>query len=362
MAEETLARRSRSIKVTRSFIHQIVASPPAAALWTDVASPLRVRSTQHGAQYVVVKKVGGKVWTITPRGADGRRIQDTACLWTLEEARSWVHGVVADLIEGRDPNRSPEAVPTFRELAEGHPERYTRTAAPASVLVRRYGLRHTVPILGDMPVDQIDIRTAMALKGAELSPANAHKAWSLAIATLNLAQERCLVTSNPFRTVRGPKRPQSRDRFPGLTELARIEEACLGDDSTAAEITQFLLRLPLRRQAAETLTWGEVDLDKGELRLSPGAGRKFKAGQTIPLPAMAIELLRERHSPEAAPSDLVFAVRCWAQGTRLSELLHTCADRLRCRRVVGSRFPALDGLDCRRASPPTSARAPWIGS
>jgi integrase len=66
------------------------------------------------------------------------------------------------------------------------------------------------------------------------------------------------------------------------------------------------MRLPLRREAAATLRWGEVDLDAGELRLSAEHGRKFKANQRVPLPGLAAELLAEIRPENPRGTDLVF--------------------------------------------------------
>ncbi|MFN2165886.1 MAG: tyrosine-type recombinase/integrase, partial [Anaerolineae bacterium] len=193
-------------------------------------------------------------------------------------------------------------------MAEDHLADYARRAQPSSVVARRYGISYALPHLGKLQVTEIGIDHALALRDAfPGSPSKATKAWIAATEILALALSRGLVQANPFKAVKAPERPQSRDRHPSLAELARIEAAALADDSVGADLVRFVFRTGLRVQAAASLQWSEVDLDNAELRLAPAAGRKFKQTLRLPLGASAVELLRKTARTEG--TDLVFPGR-----------------------------------------------------
>jgi len=95
-----------------------------------------------------------------------------------------------------------------------------------------------------------------------------------------LALQKGLVKANPFKAVKAPERPVSRDRHPTLTELAVIDAAAAADGSAGAQLMRFILHTGLRVTAAASLKWSEVDLESAELKLEPVAGRKFKTTLT----------------------------------------------------------------------------------
>jgi integrase len=64
--------------------------------------------------------------------------------------------------------------------------------------------------------------------------------------------------------------------------------------------------MPLRLNAAASLTWGEVNLESREVRLSAGDGRKVQGQQRLPLPSLAVDMLREIEPAASLPDGLVF--------------------------------------------------------
>jgi len=306
MTKQSLACRVE--KFTRTNLTALLKSAPAGRKISEQASPLTLKVTTAGGQWIVVKKLAGKVVTFTPKTPDGTVIRNAANVWTPEQARDWARGVVGDLAKGLDPVPAKRpVVPTFVELGAEHLAHYVRSAAANSIKARRRGLRDAAAVLPAGPVTEVDISAAARLQSAyPQSPAKASQAWIAAKEVMRLAVVQGLVASNPFGALKAPKRPAGRTRYPRLEQLAAIERACREEGSVGAEIIRFVMRLPLRLGAATTLTWAEVDLESRELRLAPSEGRKFKAGQRLPLPDLAAELLAARRPPAPAPGDLAF--------------------------------------------------------
>ena len=330
MAESKSTRQSRRRKFSRAFIKSVL-SGEQPGRWTDSESPLKIKSTATGAQFFTDRKVNGRPVTITPKGADGRVLKDAARVWTLEEARTWARGVAADLARGVDPQpkpSAPSAPVTFGELAEEYLEGYAKGHTPKSVQTEGFGLSKATEVLGARPLSTLDATLARALADRYQSkPAVARLAWGAASRVTDLAVERALVTSNPFRGLKAPKPPRAKSRYPRLPELAQIDRAAESYGGIGGDIVRFALRLPLRAGTLASLTWGEVDLEARELRLRPGPGRKFSGEQRLPLPELAVELLQDRRPADPGPEALVFPGKDGGQFSGLSKTV----DRIRSR-------------------------------
>ncbi|MFN2165885.1 MAG: hypothetical protein ACK2U9_06450 [Anaerolineae bacterium] len=85
---------SRVERFTKSNVRALLRDTPAGRKITEAASPLTLKATTAGGQWIVVKKLGGRVRTFTPRTPDGTTIANTALVWPPEQARQWAIGVV----------------------------------------------------------------------------------------------------------------------------------------------------------------------------------------------------------------------------------------------------------------------------
>jgi integrase len=96
-----------------------------------------------------------------------------------------------------------------------------------------------------------------------------------------------------------PRGAQSRDHVPTLDELRAVWNAV--ENEPQRDLVRFMLLLPLRREEAAGLKWGEVDLQLKRIRI-PANRMKTREAHELPLSAPAITLLEAR----AAEDDLVF--------------------------------------------------------
>ncbi|QFY90320.1 tyrosine-type recombinase/integrase [Magnetovirga frankeli] len=296
-------------KFSKAFVAKVVHGKEPGGPWTDSESPLRLRRTEGGASYSVVKKVAGKAQTFTPRDAAGQALENSASILTLEQARAWANEIVASLTLGHTPQAEKlRKQATFNDLADEYLTNYASTHASTATRAEAHGIACAAVILGDLPLASINHEHAMAMKSHySNSPANLRKAWGSAKRLLDLAAEKGTITINTFAALKAPKPPQAKKRYPKLQELGAIWQAAMeSKGTTGADIHRFAMALPLRAGTITSLTWGEVDLEAGELNLHAQDGRKFSDDQRLPLPPLAMQILKERLPEKPKPQALVF--------------------------------------------------------
>jgi integrase len=300
-------RTDRRIKFSAAFITKLVRGELSGE-FADTESPLRVRSTTTGAQFLIMRKVDGRVVRITARDVNNVPVHDAAKLWTLSQARLWAKNTVADITRGQVPTR-PKTSDTFAGFAAALMTSYREKRRPNSVKARQLGLRDLDGIIGRKALSAITSADAVLVREAlSGSPARATRAWASARWVMRAAVERGIITANPFAkdSVTPPVRPASRKRYPSLEDLVAIDKAAAAMGTTGGDVIRFAMRLPLRSGAITTLTWGEIDFDAGLIHLKAAPGRKIKEDVEVPLPPMAAAILRARRPKHPHPDAPVF--------------------------------------------------------
>jgi integrase len=220
-------------------------------------------------------------------------------------------GIVADLAAGKDPQPTKQnRQQTFAKAAESYLADYAKTHAATSIRSETWGVKYASRELGKRTLDAIGTAEAQRIRTAYAeSPANARRAWGAARRVLDHAIANGWAGTNPFAGLRAPRAPEPRASYPRLDELAVIWRACEETQGTGADIIRFLIALPLRAATAASLTWGEVDLSAKELRLRPSDGRKYRGEHVLPLPGLAVEVLRGLKPEDPDLESLVFATK-----------------------------------------------------
>jgi integrase len=147
--------------------------------------------------------------------------------------------------------------------------------------------------LRDRPLDTIK-RADVALRLQEITKQSGRVGAARARANLSAlfgwAMGEGLCEQNPVVATNNPEfGAQSRERVLSDGELAAIWHACDADDF--GHIVKLLVLTGCRRAEIGGLKWSEIDLDAGILKI-PGARIKNGRVLTLPLPAMAIDILR----------------------------------------------------------------------
>jgi len=304
-----------TLKFSKAFVQRVIRGELGTGTWTDNETRLGLKRTPSGStSYRTVLKVGGKAKTFTPRDPHGKPLQNSAAILTLDQARQWAREVVANTTLGNAPvpEKKPSS-PKFSTLAETYLEQYRSYRddhgtghTEKAIKSETYAVDLACQCLGALAVNTIESTTIDSMvKGLE-SAAKRRLAFGAAKRVLDVGVAQGAIVFNPAAGMKAPKPPRARHRYPNLSELAAIWQACEQTLGVGADIVQFAIAMPLRVGTIASLTWGEVDLDIKELRLREGDGRKFGEEQRLPLPSLAVELLRARKPKDPKPDSLVF--------------------------------------------------------
>jgi integrase len=246
----------------------------------------------------------------------------------LEQARNEARKLAGTVAQGGDPRMEERAraqtekAPTASRLVE----MYTAALKAGSASSKR--LRGRPPAIGYVtdtlfylnlfargcgrrPADSItrhDVAQSMAAYvGRPATQRNLHGAISR---LYRWGQRQGLVTINPAEHVEAAI-PPARERVLSLVELAAIWRAADALIPRYRDAVRLLMLTGQRCSEVAGMTWGEIDLTRALWTL-PAARNKSRRQHTIPLPALAIELLQACYAalPEPpAPHDLVLPSR-----------------------------------------------------
>ncbi len=223
----------------------------------------------------------------------------------FEEAKARARKIIADIDDGRNPNREKEAErlsPTVAQLAERFLEEYVpvhckpRTRVEYVHAVKRYIL----PALGEIRVVALARDDVAALHhGMRDKPYQANRTLGVVSKMMNLAEAWGLRPdrSNPCYHIRKYKE-RKRERFLTAEELARLGGALDAEESFApSAVTAFrlLLYTGARLMEIQTLKWEHIQGDRIHLPDSKTGAK------TIPLNRPALEVLAAAKRVEGNP-------------------------------------------------------------
>ena len=269
----------------------------------------------------------GSRYVVRFRGPDGRQRQRSAR--TLEEARKLKAALVGDVARGEYRELSRVALVDYAEAwAATYTGRTGRGVRPATLADYRRDLeRWALPFFGPRRLSEIEPqdvkRFAAHLRDAGLSPARVRNVMAPLRAMLATAVEEGLIRHNPAASLRLPTRNSSdaldHDSEPvrALTpeELSRL----LGETPDDWRIfIRFLACTGLRIGEAIALRWGDVDLERGRVRVrrriyrgGVDAPKSAFGRREIPISRSLSEELAAQRSEAAfaADADAVWATR-----------------------------------------------------
>lgn len=233
-------------------------------------------------------KRGKRFWTVRARMPDGKRPYFRLCPATESEktarrlAAAW-HARRAEMERSHlereaERNRPAADVVTFRafaerwtggELAKLYPDHVKAKKTAADDVWRLE--KHVYPVLGDKPIGAITRDTCdevMQKLDSALRPGSRRQVAQLLVRVLGMAAYPAkLIQTSPlpkgYLPRKGPKQalgylyPDEDRRLCGSAAVSLCSRVLYG----------FLHREGLRAGEAEALTWGDLDLERGTLRL-----------------------------------------------------------------------------------------------
>ena len=250
---------------------------------------------------VRVYATGGKVYLAQARGPGGPKRVTVGRHGVLgaDEARKRAALIIARIKAGETPSPEPAAAkltdgPTVSDLAARYMEIHVaRHCKPKTAGNYRWLLNaHVLPALGRVPLAAMDRERVMAFhEGLASRPTTANMAVKLLSHMFAMAESWGLAPegSNPCRSI--ARYPGGRrERFLTDAEYERLgrvldEAGTVGGASPPAVAALRLLMLTgCRKEEILSLTWAEVDLAQGELRLADaktGARRVALAPEAV---------------------------------------------------------------------------------
>ena len=227
----------------------------------------------------------------------------------FEEAKARARKIIADIDDGRNPNREKDDArlsPTVAQLAERFLDEYVpahckqRTRVEYEHAVKRYIL----PTLGSIKVLVLARDDVAALHhDMRDMPYQANRTLGVLSKMMNLAEAWGLRAdrSNPCYHVRKYKE-RKRERFLSADELARLGRVLAGEESHAPSAViafRLLLYTGARLSEIQTLKWEHVRGDRIHLPDSKTGAK------TIPLNRPALETLAGAKRVEGNPYVIV---------------------------------------------------------
>jgi integrase len=259
-------------------------------------------------------RAGGKrTWIIQYRvGPKQRRLTiGNVDKLSADQARKAAKGRLARVELGGDPQQEKHqtraaAVHTIGKLvddylARRHHETGTDRLRQSSYEATELYLRkHWKPLHGlqASKVDRSAVATRLTTIEAEISSVTAARARVALSSLFAWAIGQGIIDSNPVVGTIKPPEPKARDRVLTDVEIADIWAACRDDNF--GRIVKLLLLTGARRDEIGDLTWSEIDLEHGIIKLPP---ERTKNGRPhfIPLAPAAATILKS--VPRRAKSD-----------------------------------------------------------
>ena len=288
-------------KLTKRYIDTLAAREKEYFVWDDQLKGFGARVYPNGGKrYVAQTFRRGK----TIRVQIGRH-----GTLPFDEAKARARSIIADIDDGRNPNKEKEAErlsPTVAQLAERFLEEYVpvhckpRTQVEYEHAVKRYIL----PDLGSIKVVALGRDDVAALHhDMREKPYQANRTLGVVSKMMNLAEAWGLRPdrSNPCYHVRKYKE-NKRERFLTAEELARLGKALDEEESFApSAVTAFrlLLYTGARLSEIQTLRWEYIRGNRIHLPDSKTGAK------TIPLNGPALEILANVKRVEGNPYVIV---------------------------------------------------------
>ena len=288
-------------KLTKRHIDALPARDKEYFVWDDTLKGFGARVYPNGGKrYVAQAFRRGK----TIRVQIGRH-----GALSFEEAKARARNIIADIDDGRNPNKEKEAErqsPTVAQLAERFLEEYVPAhCKPRTRVEYRHAVkRYILPALGSIKVLALARDDVAALHhDMRDKPYQANRTLGVVSKMMNLAEAWGLRPdrSNPCYHVR-KYREKKRERFLTAQELTRLGKALDEEQSFApSAVTAFrlLLYTGARLSEIQTLKWEHIRGDRIHLQYSKTGAK------TIPLNGPALEILATTERIDGNPYVIV---------------------------------------------------------
>jgi integrase len=266
-------------------------------------------------------KFSGRVWWIEWYEDGQRRRERIGPNKAAAEQR--LREVLSARTEGRHIQKSPDAVTRFKPLAAWYLD-LPEVKAKRSYDRDKRSLKLLLPYFGERLLKDITPATVEAYRQKRLAePSGRSPADMTAPATVN-REIACLKTifnkamkdgraeRNPCQGVKMLRENNERDRVLSPEEYARLLAHC---PAHLTPIVKLAYHTGMRQGEILSLTWGQVDLKEGFIKLGP-QDTKTNEARDVPLNRELIEMFKAM--PCGLPGVRVFDMQEFPRGAFLS--------------------------------------------
>lgn len=254
-------------------------------------------------------KFSGRVWWVEWYQDGQRRRERIGPNKAAAEQR--LREALSARTEGRHIKKSPDAKTLSKDLAAWYLE-LPEVRAKRSYGRDRLTMTKLLPAFGDRLLKDITPAQVEAYRQKRLAePSGRTPHTPTAPATVN-REIACLKTifskamkngraeHNPAQGVKGLKENNERDRVLSSEEYHRLLAACPGH---LKPVVKLAYHTGMRQGEILGLTWGQVDIKEGFIRLAP-EDTKTNEGRLVPLNGELVEMFQEM--PRGLPGVRVF--------------------------------------------------------
>lgn len=278
---------------------------------------------RNGQKQKVCKKCGfalskfsGRVWWIEYYDHE-KRLRRKRIGTSKTAAEVELAEIKKALVEGRYIQKSPEVRTNFKELAAWYLDlpdvkakrSYIRDRQLVANLLAFFGSRllkdispSLVEAYRQKRLQEPSARTGRT-RGDLTAPATVNREVACLKAIYNKAIKNGKAERNPCQGVKMLKENNERDRVLSEEEFHRLLAACPEHLKPVVKLAYYT---GMRQGEILNLTWGQVNLKEGFIRLTP-RNTKTAEGRLVPLTNELIEMLKAR--PKGLPHTPVFTYK-----------------------------------------------------
>ncbi|MEW6386312.1 MAG: tyrosine-type recombinase/integrase [Thermodesulfobacteriota bacterium] len=259
---------------------------------------------------VNLNKAVGKVYWIDYLVGGYRKRERIGPNKTSAEQR--LREVLSARTEGRYIRKSPDAKTTFKELAQWYLS-LAEVKAKDSYRRDQYSVEKLLPHFGDRLLKDITPAMVEAYRHKRLkepsyrkhltTPATVNREVTCLKVIFNKAVRNGRAEKNPAFGVKPLKENNIRDRVLSIEEYERL---LAYSPPHLKPIVKLAYHTGMRQGEILNLTWGQVDLKEGFIRLNP-ENTKTNEGRLVPLSQEMVEMLKAM--PRGLPGVPVFTYK-----------------------------------------------------
>jgi integrase len=246
----------------------------------------------------VLGKRSGREYRIDYRNLNGERVREKIGP-NREAAEQRLREVLSTMAEGRCIKKSPDARTRFKTLAEWYLN-LAEVKAKRSYDRDNWSLRLLLPFFGERLLKDITPGIVEAYRQMRLAtpsgrspknltkPATVNREIACFKTIFNKAMKEGKAERNPCQGVKMLKENNERDRVLTLEEYHRLLTECPAHLKSVVRLAYYT---GMRQGEILHLTWGQVDLKEGFIKLRP-EDTKTSEGRCVPLRGDLLEMFK----------------------------------------------------------------------